>query len=169
MENKITIRMASIHDLRTITDIFNNAIKVMCSNGINQWDDIYPNEETIHNDILNKQMFLGEMDKNIVSVFVLNQECDEEYENGDWQYKDSSCFIVHRLCVNSLFQGRGVGRKTMELIESILQSKGIETIRLDAFSQNPIALRMYENLGYKKVGEVNFRKGLFYLYEKKIY
>lgn len=57
----------------------------------------------------------------------------------------------------------------MELIESIIQSKGIETIRLDAFSQNPIALRMYENLGYKKVGEVNFRKGLFYLYEKKIY
>lgn len=72
MENKINIRMASIHDLRAITDIFNNAIKVMCSNGINQWDDIYPNEETIYNDIMNKQMFLGEMCKNIVSVFVLN-------------------------------------------------------------------------------------------------
>ena len=168
MENKITIRMASIDDLRTITDIFKNAIKVMCNNGINQWDDVYPNEETIHNDIMNKQMFIGEMDKNIVSVFVLNQECEEEYENGEWQYKDSSFFIVHRLCVNPLFQGRGIGRKTMELIESFLQSNGIETIRLDAFSQNPTALRMYENLGYKKVGEANWRMGLFYLYEKKI-
>ncbi len=52
MQNKIIIRRASIHDLKTITDIFENAIKVMCSNGIYQWDDVYPSQEIIHNDIL---------------------------------------------------------------------------------------------------------------------
>jgi predicted GNAT family acetyltransferase len=39
---------------------------------------------------------------------------------------------------------------------------------LDAFSLNPFALRLYEKIGYVRVGEANWRKGLFYLYEKKI-
>lgn len=168
MENKIIIRTASINDLKTVAEVFKNAVKVMCSNGIYQWDEVYPSQEILHNDIMNKQMFLGEIDKNIASVFVLNQECDMEYENGDWEYKESSFFVIHRLCVNPLFQGKGVGKQTVQLIESYLQNKGIETIRLDAFSQNPIALEMYEKLGYKRVGEVNWRKGLFYLFEKKI-
>ncbi|GHU82745.1 hypothetical protein AGMMS50284_5130 [Clostridia bacterium] len=30
------------------------------------------------------------------------------------------------------------------------------------------AIRMYEKLGYKKVGKMDIRKGLFYLYEKKL-
>ncbi|HAK41980.1 MAG TPA: GNAT family N-acetyltransferase, partial [Clostridium sp.] len=112
-------------------------------------------------DILKNQMFLGEIDSKIASIFVLNQEYDEEYNNMNWQYKDMSFFIIHRLCVNPKFQNQRIGTKTMLLIEELLRSEGIETIRLDAFSLNPFALKMYEKLGYTKVGEVNWRKGLF--------
>jgi len=113
-------------------------------------------------------MFLIEIDNKIASIFVLNQKCDKEYNDGDWEYKNASFFVIHRLCVNPDFQGKGVGRMTMELIENYLREKKIESIRLDTFSQNPIALKLYEGLGYKRVGEVNWRKGLFYLLEKKI-
>lgn len=113
-------------------------------------------------------MFLGEIDSKIASIFVLDKEYDEEYNNMNWQYKDMSFFIIHRLCVNPKFQNQRIGTKTMLLIEELLRSEGIEAIRLDAFSLNPFALKMYEKLGYTKVGEVSWRKGLFYLYEKKI-
>ncbi|MBD5427537.1 MAG: hypothetical protein HDR38_08340 [Treponema sp.] len=43
---------------------------------------------------------------------------------------------------------------------------GIHTIRLDAFSENPYALRLYEHMGYVKVGTADWRKGMFYLMEK---
>ncbi|MOA35168.1 hypothetical protein D3C78_1565980 [compost metagenome] len=56
----------------------------------------------------------------------------------------------------------------MLLIEDLVKQMGLETIRLDAFSQNPYALRMYEKLHYRTVGEVQWRKGLFYLMEKKL-
>ncbi|MDP4147194.1 MAG: GNAT family N-acetyltransferase, partial [Bacillota bacterium] len=39
---------------------------------------------------------------------------------------------------------------------------------LDVFSLNPFALKMYYKQGYIKVGEVNWRKGKFYLMEKKL-
>ena len=53
-------------------------------------------------------------------------------------------------------------------IENELKNKNIETIRLDAFSENIYAIKMYEKLGYVNVGEANWRKGKFYLLEKKI-
>jgi ribosomal protein S18 acetylase RimI-like enzyme len=56
----------------------------------------------------------------------------------------------------------------MKYAEDTLRSEGIEAVRLDAFSQNPAALRLYEKRGYEKVGEVTFRKGRFYLFEKKL-
>ena len=113
-------------------------------------------------------MFVGKINREIASVFVLNKEYDEEYNNMNWKYKDASFYILHRLCVNPKFQNQGIGTNTMRLIEEFLRDEGIETIRLDSFSLNPFALKMYEKAGYLKVGEANWRKGLFYLFEKLI-
>ena len=48
----------------------------------------------------------------------------------------------------------------------MLNEGGKRAIRLDAFSKNPFALKMYIALGYTVVGEARWRKGLFYLMEK---
>ena len=34
--------------------------------------------------------------------------------------------------------------------------------------QYPASLHLYESLGYRRVGEAVFRKGLFYFYEKAL-
>ena len=77
-------------------------------------------------------------------------------------------YVIHRLCVNPKFQNQGIGTQTMKHIEKQVLSKGIDVIRLDAFTLNPFALKMYEKLGYTKVGDVNWRKGKFHLMEKKL-
>lgn len=113
-------------------------------------------------------MFLGVVDNKTACAFVLNSDYDEEYINGNWKYRNESFSIVHRLCVNPDFQNQGIGTHSMLLIEKILRKDGIESIRLDAFSLNPFALKLHEKIGYIRVWEANWRKGLFYLYEKKI-
>ncbi len=168
MNDKIYLRKAKLEDLNLIAKMVRKAIEVMEEAGIFQWDELYPDEELLHKDILNNEMFLCEIDNQVASIFVLNQECDDEYADGNWQYKDSIYFVIHRLCVNPDFQGRGIGSMTLQLIEEYLRNKGIECVRLDAFSKNPTALRMYEKLGYRRSGEIYWRKGLFYLYEKKL-
>lgn len=168
MDTDISIRLAGIQDSEKIYMLFEEAIRVMDENKIPQWDERYPNQEIIREDILNNQMYIGEIENQIACVFVLNQQYDAEYENGDWKYLDSSFMVIHRLCVNPQFQRQGIGTKTMQIIEDMLKNDGIKAIKLDAFSQNPYALRMYEKLGYLKIGEAKWRKGLFYLYEKLI-
>lgn len=162
------IRKAELEDLNIIIEIFSNAIITMNNKNINQWDEIYPTSMILEQDILNKEMYVGVKDNTIVSVLVVNREFDEQYKNGDWKYDNERFAVVHRLCVNPTYQNQKIGKNTMIMIEELLRKDRIQSIRLDAFSLNPYALRMYDTLGYQKVGQTNWRKGLFYLFEKKL-
>ncbi|MDF2801011.1 MAG: sortase-like acyltransferase [Anaerocolumna sp.] len=168
MENKLYIRKACIEDLSVIIELFNSAIKNMNANHIPQWDEVYPNKAVLEEDILNQEMVVGVIGEQVVSAAVLNQDYDEEYNDAKWTYYDASYIIIHRFCVEPNYQNQGIGTRTLRSIEEYVHNKGIESIRLDAFSLNPKALHMYEKAGYVKTGVANWRKGLFYLYEKKL-
>lgn len=160
------VRKATMRDLPEVVTLFKKTIHHMNDSGIYQWDDIYPDELTLKNDIKNDALHLLAIDNEIAAVFVLNRECDSEYACGNWTGDASSFAVVHRLCVNANFQHKGLGTRAMIAAETILKSGAIKSVRLDAFSENPAALRLYQKLGYLKVGSVSFRKGLFFLYEK---
>ncbi|PKM73323.1 MAG: GNAT family N-acetyltransferase [Firmicutes bacterium HGW-Firmicutes-16] len=164
----LEFRKATIEELDAVFQVFRDAIAEMDRNGIPQWDERYPDREILTEDISKNELFVGTIGGEIASVFVLNSECDEEYENGEWQYSDDSFCVIHRLCVNPKFQNRGIGLETMRHIEAELKKEGAESVRFDAFTLNPYALRLYDKLGYKKVGYVHFRKGRFVLMEKKL-
>lgn len=82
--------------------------------------------------------------------------------------QDSDCEyrVIHRLCVNPVYQNRGIAAQTLSHIEEELQKSGIKAVRLDVFSKNPFALSLYLGNGYEKVGFADWRKGSFYLMEK---
>jgi ribosomal protein S18 acetylase RimI-like enzyme len=162
------IRKAVAADFPAVFALYQNATAAMSNVGIEQWDTFYPDEETIREDIDSGCAYLGILDREIVSVFTINQISDPEYADGNWQYPDASYAVVHRLCVHPLSWREGIGRQTMLAAEAIAQSMNLETVRLDAFSQNPAALALYRRLGYSQVGSVQFRKGEFFLFEKKL-
>lgn len=160
------IKKAKIEELDDIFEIYKNSIDLLNEKNIHQWDEIYPTKDIIEQDILNGQMYIGIENGKIVSAAVINDDFDEQYINGNWLY--DNFVVIHRVCVNPIYQNQKIGQRTMIMIEDLLKNKGIESIRLDAFSKNSHSLHMYEKLGYKKTGETNWRKGLFYLFEKNI-
>lgn len=160
------VRKATLRDLPEVAALFQKAIRHMEERGIRQWDELYPDEATLAHDIKDGVMYLLWIEGGLAAAFVLNRECDPEYASGNWRGSAPSFGVVHRLCVNPGFQGQGLGTRAMTAAEALAKSGGLESVRLDAFSQNPAALRLYQKLGYSKVGEVHFRKGLFFLYEK---
>ena len=159
-------RKAEPDDIEDICSIVHAAVEVMERDNIFQWDDIYPAKEDFQEDIEESQLYIGLVDGQIAVVYALNQKCDNEYENGKWKYKDEPFYIVHRLCVNPAFQNKGVAKSTLLFIEKQLMEKGIHVIRLDVFTNNPFALRLYNSLGYSEVGYADWRKGRFLLMEK---
>ena len=164
----MTYRLADETDIVSISNIISSAITEMERNDIFQWDAIYPAKDDFLSDIRKNTLFVGTNDSDICVVFAISKECDEQYQNGKWEYPDSDYRVIHRLCVNPIYQNRGIARETLLFIEDELRRQGIATIRLDVFSNNPFALSLYRNNGYKEVGIADWRKGRFLLMEKAL-
>lgn len=162
-------RLARETDIDTICAFVDAAIQTLEEHGIFQWDSLYPTREDFLDDVQKQQLYVGEINgKDLAVVYALNKESDEQYQNGAWKYPDCEYRVLHRLCVNPSYQHRGVAKNTLLYIERALRETGVEAIRLDAFSQNPFALSLYRNNGYEKVGNADWRKGRFWLMEKRL-
>jgi GNAT superfamily N-acetyltransferase len=166
--NQVTVRKAIESDFPQLLALYQTAIGRMQSLGIDQWDELYPNAEVIRDDIANGHSYVLTIGDQIASAFALNHSCDPEYADGNWEYPAASYIVVHRLCVNPPFQHQGIGAKTMLAVESIAKGMGVEAVRLDAFSLNPYARKLYSRLGYSEAGTIRLRKGQFILLEKKL-
>jgi ribosomal protein S18 acetylase RimI-like enzyme len=161
-------RTAGLADYEEVLEVFRSAVGHMRSQDIEQWDEIYPDPKTLLEDIQSGQMYLLAENGRILSAVVLNEDQAEEYLTGDWLYRDRKVAAIHRLCVHPEYQKRGIARETIFTAEQILTEMGYTIIRLDAFVQNPRAVRLYESMGYRHAGQVVFRKGDFYLFEKQL-
>lgn len=159
-------RKGTKDDLKAIDILVSDAIRQMESQGILQWDEKYPTHEDFRRDIESGNLYVGCDKEKLAVVYVLNQEFDDAYKTGNWQDASKTFHIIHRLCVNPKYQNQGIARMTMEHLEEDTKQSEIEAIRLDVFTENPYALRLYANCGYKTVGKVRWRKGEFYLMEK---
>ena len=159
---------AQAEELAEILLLFRAATTRMDAHGVYQWDEIYPDEGILSEDIARGNMTIGKIDGRIAVAFMLDFCEDSDYETAAWRYCAQDIVVLHRLCVHPDFQGQGVARQAMDYLENEVRARGVQTIRLDAFSQNPAALHLYESRGYQKAGEISYRKGLFYLYEKKL-
>lgn len=166
--NEIIYKKGKIEELHDIFEVFTEAVETMNRLNIMQWDEVYPNIDILREDIMKEQLYVGRILNDIAAVFVLSNDFDEQYNNGRWKCTDAHFMVVHRLCVRPKFQNCGIGTNMLHYIDEELSRNGIESIRLDVFSQNPYSLKMYARAGYEKVGEAHWRKGLFYLMEKRI-
>lgn len=87
---KVEFSIAEEKDLQEIFDVFSAAIEEMNKHNILQWDELYPDKYILQNDIRNKHLYIGKTDSEIVCIYVLNCDCDEEYINGNWKYPNAT-------------------------------------------------------------------------------
>ena len=165
---ELEFRRAGTDDLDALVALYGAAAQDMREKGIDQWDEYYPDREILAEDVESGDMTLGLLDGQLACAYVVNREYEPEYELGAWEHTEGDFCVLHRLCVNPQLQGRGLARQAMARMEKNARDQGFDSVRLDVFSQNLHAQRLYERLGYRRTGEVRFRKGIFYLMEKKL-
>ncbi len=161
-------RLGVMDDLDGTCLLVRDAIAMMESQGIQQWDGVYPGREVFETDIRKRNLYLGMENAEIVAVYVLNRECEAEYHKCNWKCPDDTSCVVHRLCVSPKHQGKGVAKNILAHIEEQLLQMGYQSVRLDVFTENPIAVRLYKGCGYRERGYADWRKGRFLLMEKDI-
>lgn len=165
MPDILIVKLNSTH-LNSVMSMVRAAIEDMESKNIFQWDDIYPTEEIITAD-LNAGSVYGLFTGEKISAFVVVNEIQHfMYETIFWKY--SKPLVIHRLTVHPEYQGRGYAKELVTFAEKIAEENQYDSIRLDAFIPNHVAVRLYESSGYEKRGVIRFRKGDFYAMEKLV-
>lgn len=162
-ENILKIKL---QDVNEVMSLIKEAIVEMENQNINQWDEVYPDYNTVHTDIQSETMFGVFKNLELAGVVILDKNQSPEYANVQWELDNDSALVMHRLCVRPKFQGQGIAKQLLKFSEQFAIDNNQRSIRLDAFSGNPAALNLYENNDYIKKGLVTFRKGDFYCYEK---
>ncbi|MBJ6724344.1 GNAT family N-acetyltransferase [Geomesophilobacter sediminis] len=158
------IRRAETSDLPAVLALFRTCVACMEREGISQWDEVYPNADTVRADTERRELFVLESEGGLIGVITLNERQEPEYQTVRWQL-DGKTLVVHRLAVAPAFQGRRVAGLLMAFAHGYARTRGYATVRLDAFSGNPAALALYQGLGYRRAGTVQFRKGEFHCFE----
>ncbi|MCH2231693.1 MAG: GNAT family N-acetyltransferase [Crocinitomicaceae bacterium] len=149
------IQLGRLSEVETIIKLTKACGRNLRENGIDQWDENYPDIESITNDIQTNTLFTYKMDGQIVGIVVLNEIQDEEYAEINWRTPiDSKNIVVHRLAVSPKHQRKGIARKMMDFAEKFALDNNYDSIRLDTFSQNPRNQKFYLSRGYQELGSV---------------
>jgi GNAT superfamily N-acetyltransferase len=164
----LCMRKAQSKELPALLALAAQCATHMKAAGIDQWDEIYPNEFILSRDLQGYTLYVCESQNTLLGYFVLNAEQDPTYAAVSWRLQEAPIGVIHRLMVTPQSQGRGLAKMMMEFAENEARSLGYRVLRLDAFTKNPRALGLYDKLGYQRVGFVQLRKGEFVCFEKSL-
>ena len=160
------ITLASAIDLPALVRLKDACIERMRADGIEQWDEVYPSTATIEQDIGAATLHVLRIDEEIAGCITMDANVDVLWKEMNWTPVVGPIGSVHRLMVHPAKQGRGLSKQLMQHAESLARAQGFHAIHLDAFTLNPVALALYDRLGYQRTGTAMMRKGPFICFEK---
>ena len=155
--------MAVEKNLNDIINIIKQAQDYFKEHGINQWQDNYPNFETVKKDIINRNGYVLLKNNIIVGTVVVSFDGEKNYESiysGKW-VRDDAFAVIHRIAIDSKFKGQGLSSEIIKNIENICLSQGVHSIRIDTHKEN-ISMQ-------KMLSKNNFTYcGIIYLEDKSV-
>lgn len=153
--SKINLRVAEPSDQEQIWEILQYAILKRKNEGSRQWQNGYPNPETVQNDILKEIGYVLEIDDKIAAyvAVIFDKEPNYEVETVSW-LTTGNYAVVHRVAVSKEFVGQGIAKKLFIELENLVKSKQFFSIKVDTNFDNIPMLKIFEKLGYQYCGEV---------------
>lgn len=154
----IEIKPAELSDAEEIAEMYCSLIGMPgCT-----WDDHYPTIEFVKRDIEAGNQFKAVVDGKLVGAAYCGAyeerrvlECFEGYEKlGEFG----------RVGVKREYHGKGVARTMLEFLRNNARERGFTAIALLVGRKNIAAMRLYEKIGFKNVGESDIYDTEWYCY-----
>ncbi|WBV60870.1 GNAT family N-acetyltransferase [Chryseobacterium camelliae] len=169
MNSEIKLRKAEIEDRDIIWNILQQAIERRRQDGSTQWQQGYPNLDTVESDIAKGFGYVMTVDGEIAvyTALILNDEPAYSTIEGEW-LSNGEFVVVHRVAVDEKFAGQGMVKKLFDHIEEFTKSNGIQSVKVDTNFDNIAMLKILEGKGYTYCGEVFLAGGMRKAFEKII-
>jgi GNAT superfamily N-acetyltransferase len=163
----MNLRLAKPEDKSTIWEILQEAIEQRRKDGSDQWQNGYPNEQTVITDIQNGYGYVL-VDKDVIIAYaaiIFGVEPAYNDIQGKW-LSNGDYAVVHRVATAEALKRNGMGAKLFLLIEALCEEKNIFSIKVDTNFDNVPMLRILDKLNYTYCGEIFFSGAARKAFEK---
>ena len=141
-------------DIKNIMHIIEQAQSYFKEQGINQWQDNYPNFETIKNDVNNGESYVLLKENNIVATAAVSFDGEKTYDtiyDGEW-LSSSEFAVIHRVAVDNGYKGLGLASEIIKNVEKLCLNNGIYSIKIDTHEENMSMQNLLKKNGFKYCG-----------------
>lgn len=157
----MNFRKTTIEDINNVMKIINEAKEYFKKNIINQWQDGYPNSDTIYTDIKNNSSYVLESENEILATAMVSFEEDETYKNiynGQW-LNNGDYAVIHRIAVSEKAKGKGIASAIIKEVEGLCKENGVNSIKIDTHKDNISMQKLLEKNTFKYCGIIYLEDG----------
>lgn len=157
------IRETEISDINKVVAIFDEARGTIAKLGINQWQDGYPSESVVREDISLMQSYVVESD-GICATFAMILAGEPTYDkiyNGHWITgdDDKSYLAIHRVAISVSSRGKGIAGEIIKHAAETARRNNRESLRIDTHEGNIVMRKMLEKNGFSYCGIIYLENG----------
>ncbi len=163
-------RKSDLKDIPEIMEIISSAQKYLKQKGIDQWQNNYPNSETIRKDIKNGNSYLIEDEEKITAAaaIIFGEDPTYDYiEAGEW-IAEGEYGVIHRAAVREEFKGQGLMAEIFKETYRMGRARKATSIRIDTHPENSAMQRAIEKENFKYCGIIYTKDGSKRLAYEKI-
>lgn len=154
-------RPARAEDLPAILAIVGQAKEYFRSQGIDQWQNGYPNAEGIGNDIARGQSYVLEWKGRVAGTVAVLPAPEKTYAaifGGAWRGGEDYA-VIHRIAVDQSLKGRGMAGEILRRIEAFCRRQGLGGVRVDTHEKNASMRRLLQKNGFSCRGHILLEDG----------
>jgi len=163
------LRKANFSEQPVIWEILQQAIEQRRLDGSEQWQNGYPNETTVHDDITNGYAYVLVDNDAVIAYAAIIVGLEPAYNDIDGKWLTNGDYVaVHRVATSNSVKGKGVATQLFRLIEDVCANLKVYSIKVDTNFDNAPMLRILDKLNYTYCGEIFFSGAPRKAYEKII-
>lgn len=137
--------------------------------GIDQWQDGYPNLDSVKEDIAMGRGYFIMKDSEPAGYLCLDFGGEPAYEalEGKW-LKKGAYGVIHRMAIGDAYRGMGLSDTAFGLAVALCREKGVFSLRADTHADNLKMQHILSKQGFAYCGIVWYGTGRRLAYEKTI-
>lgn len=161
------LQIAKEANFESAMNMINTAKRHLKEQGIDQWQNGYPDEVCIHRDIAAQKGYFISDETQFLGYLCIDFDGEPAYDNlnGAW-ISDGQYVVVHRLALSDQSRGKGISSTVFQLVEQYALEKGIHAFRVDTDAGNQKMQHILRKNGFTYCGTIWFDNSEKIAFEK---
>jgi GNAT superfamily N-acetyltransferase len=165
----VPIVEASLSDIAEAMEIIDSAKELLHDEGVDQWQNGYPDEACIRQDILDGKGYFVESAGKRLGYLCIDFDGEPAYEHlqGEWG-SEEPYVVVHRMALSADARGRGLSEAVLSRVCELARERGVHSFRVDTDEDNARMKHILGKLGFTYRGTIWFDDSVKIAFDKRI-